>query len=143
MTDPTSPQASKWRRQNEMTTTLKPIKTDADYEAAMELLDSLWDAQPGSPGADQLEVLGILIDQYETQQFPISAPDAVEAVLFYMEQNGLERAEFGKLLGSRSRASEFLNHKASLSLTQIRKLNEAWNLPADILIQPVRERLNW
>ncbi|PKR57580.1 helix-turn-helix domain-containing protein [Thalassospira lohafexi] len=122
-----------------MTTTLKPIKTDADYEAAMELLNSLWDTQPGSPDADQLEVLGILIDQYETQQFPISAPDAVEVVLFHMAQNGIERPELGKLLGNRSRAFEFLNHKANLSLTQIRKLNEAWNIPADILIQPVRE----
>tara|TARA_E500000318_G_scaffold30282_1_gene30048 strand:+ start:1963 stop:2337 length:375 start_codon:yes stop_codon:yes gene_type:complete len=122
-----------------MTTPLKPIKTDADYEAAMELLDSLWDAQPGSPDADQLEVLGILIDQYETQQFPIAAPDAVEPVLFHMAQNGIERPELDKLLGSRSHASEFLNHKANLSLTQIRKLNEAWNIPADILIQPVRE----
>ncbi|MBO6808717.1 transcriptional regulator [Thalassospira sp.] len=118
---------------------IKPIKTEADYEAAMEQLEKLWDAKPGTPEADQLEVLGILIDQYEAQQFPIAAPDAVEAVLFYMEQNGLDRAELGKLLGSRSRASEFLNHKTSLSLTQIRKLNEAWNIPADVLIQPVRE----
>ncbi|MBO6772954.1 MULTISPECIES: transcriptional regulator [unclassified Thalassospira] len=118
---------------------LKPIKTEADYEAAMELVENLWDAKPGTAEADQLEVLGILIDQYETQRYPIAAPDAVEAVLFYMEQNGLERAELGKLLGSRSRASEFLNHKTSLSLTQIRKLNEAWNIPADVLIQPVRE----
>lgn len=118
---------------------LKPIKTEADYEAAMELVENLWDAKPGTAEADQLEVLGILIDQYETQQYPIAAPDAVEAVLFYMEQNGLERAELGKLLGSRSRASEFLNHKTNLSLTQVRKLNEAWGIPADILIQPVRE----
>ncbi|HAI29582.1 MAG: transcriptional regulator [Thalassospira sp.] len=118
---------------------IKPIKTEADYEAAMEQLEELWDAKPGTPEADQLEVLGILIDQYETQQFPIAAPNAVEAVLFYMEQNGLDRAELGKLLGSRSRASEFLNHKTSLSLTQIRKLNEAWGIPADVLIQPVRE----
>lgn len=118
---------------------IKPIKTEADYEAAMEQLEKLWDAKPGTPEADQLEVLGILIDQYETQQFPIAAPNAVEAVLFYMEQNGMDRAELGKLLGSRSRASEFLNHKTSLSLTQIRKLNEAWNIPADVLIQPVRE----
>lgn len=118
---------------------IKPIKTEADYEAAMEQLVKLWDAKPGTPEADQLEVLGILIDQYEAQQFPIAAPDAVEAVLFYMEQNGLDRAELGKLLGSRSRASEFLNHKTSLSLTQIRKLNEAWGIPADVLIQPVRE----
>jgi len=117
---------------------IKPIKTE-DYEAAMEQLEELWDAKPGTPEADQLEVLGILIDQYETQQFPIAAPNAVEAVLFYMEQNGLDRAELGKLLGSRSRASEFLNHKTSLSLTQIRKLNEAWGIPADVLIQPVRE----
>ncbi|URK19024.1 transcriptional regulator [Thalassospira sp. GO-4] len=118
---------------------LKPIKTEADYEAAMELVENLWDAKPGTAEADQLEVLGILIDQYEAQQYPIAAPDVVEAVLFYMEQNGLERAELGKLLGSRSRASEFLNHKTSLSLTQIRTLNEAWNIPADVLIQPVRE----
>ncbi|WP_412558073.1 helix-turn-helix domain-containing protein [Thalassospira sp. MIT1370] len=117
---------------------LKPIKTEADHEAAMELVENLWDAKPGTPEADQLEVLGILIDQYEAQQYPIAAPDAVEAVLFYMEQNGLERAELGKLLGSRSRASEFLNHKTSLSLTQIRKLNEVWGIPADILIQPIR-----
>ena len=118
---------------------IKPIKTEADYEAAMELVENLWDAKPGTAEADQLEVLGILIDQYEAQQYPIAAPDAVEAVLFYMEQNGLERAELGRLLGSRSRASEFLNHKTSLSLTQIRKLNEVWSIPADILIQPVRE----
>ncbi|MDG4721542.1 MULTISPECIES: helix-turn-helix domain-containing protein [Thalassospira] len=118
---------------------LKPIKAEADHEAAMELVENLWDAKPGTPEADQLEVLGILIDQYEAQQYPIAAPDAVEAVLFYMEQNGLDRAELGKLLGSRSRASEFLNHKTSLSLTQIRKLNEVWGIPADILIQPVRE----
>ncbi len=118
---------------------IKPIKTEADYEAAMEQLEELWETKPGTPEADQLEVLGILIDQYEAQQFPIAAPDAVEAVLFYMEQNGLDRAELGKLLGSRSRASEFLNHKTSLSLTQIRKLNEAWGIPADVLIQPVRE----
>lgn len=118
---------------------LKPIKTETDHEAAIEHLESLWGAKPGTPEADQLEILGILIDQYEAQKVPIAAPDTVEAVLFYMEQNGLERAELGKLLGSRSRASEFLNHKTSLSLTQIRKLNEAWNIPADILIQPVRE----
>lgn len=118
---------------------IKPIKSEADYEAAMEQLEDLWAAKPGTPEADQLEVLGILIDQYEAQQFPIAAPNAVDAVLFYMEQNGLDRAELGKLLGSRSRASEFLNHKTSLSLTQIRKLNEAWGIPADVLIQPVRE----
>lgn len=118
---------------------LKPIRTKADHDAALELLETLWDAKPGSPKADQLEILGILIDQYETAQFPISSPDPVEAVRFQMEQNGTERKELGELLGSRSRASEFLNHKTSLSLTQIRKLNEVWKIPANILIQPVRE----
>lgn len=122
-----------------MNAPLKPIRTKSDYEAAMQLIETLWDAKPGSPEADQLEILCILIDQYETAQFPISSPDPVEAVLFHMEQNGLERKELGELLGSRSRASEFLNHKSSLSLTQIRKLNEVWKIPADILIQPVRE----
>lgn len=122
-----------------MTTALKPIRTDADYKRATEMLETLWDAEPNSPEADQLEILGMLIDQYESQNIAISSPDPVETVLFYMEQNGLDRSELGKVLGSRSRASEFLNHKTSLSLTQIRKLNEAWNIPADILIQPVRE----
>ncbi|WP_217701920.1 type II toxin-antitoxin system HigA family antitoxin [Thalassospira sp. HF15] len=69
------------------------IKTEADYTAMMAKLEEFWDAKPGTPEADQLEVIGILIDQYEAQQLSIAATDAVEAVLFYMEQNGLERAE--------------------------------------------------
>lgn len=116
---------------------IRPIHNEADYEAALELMARLWDAEEGTEAHDQLELLGILVDHYETQQFPISAPDPVEAVLFHMEQNGMDRAELGKVLGSRSRASEFLNRKASLSLKQIRTLNATWHIPADILIRPV------
>ncbi|OKH89142.1 type II toxin-antitoxin system HigA family antitoxin [Thalassospira sp. TSL5-1] len=118
---------------------IKPIHTDADYENALELMGELWDAQEGTEAHDQLELLGILVDKYEEQRFPIAAPDPVEAVLFYMEQNGIERAELGRVLGSRSRASEFINRKAGLSLRQIRILHANWNIPADILIQPVEQ----
>ena len=79
----------------------------------------------------------ILVEKYEEEAFPISDPDPVHAVLFYIEQNGLERANLGKTLGSRSRASEFLNRKSDLSITQIRKLHKEWHIPANILIQPV------
>lgn len=66
------------RKSNKMNIPLKPIRTKADHDAALELLEMLWDAKPGSPEADQLEILGILINQYETARFPIASPDPVE-----------------------------------------------------------------
>lgn len=116
---------------------IKPIRSEKDHKAVLGMIEELWDAEPGSEAHDRLELLSILVEDYEEKSFPIDAPDPVEAVKFYLEQNGLERSALAKLLGSRSRASEFLNRKTGLSLTQIRKLNSAWHIPADILIQPV------
>ena len=117
---------------------IKPIRSEKDHKAMLGMIEELWDAEPGSEAHDRLELFSILVEDYEEKNFPIDAPDPVEAVKFYLEQNGLERSELARLLGSRSRASEFLNRKTGLSLTQIRKLNSAWHIPADILIQPVR-----
>jgi HTH-type transcriptional regulator/antitoxin HigA len=115
---------------------IKPIHSERAHREALAMVETLWDAEPGTRAHDRLELLGILIEDYEEKHFAIATPDPVEAVKFYLEQNGLERSELAKVLGSRSRASEFLNRKASLSLTQIRKLNSAWHIPAEILIQP-------
>lgn len=113
------------------------IHNAKDHRVMLLKIETLWDAEPDTAEHDELEVLSILVEKYEEQAFPISDPDPVQAVLFYIEQNGLERADLGKTLGSRSRASEFLNRKSDLSITQVRKLHEEWHIPADILIQPV------
>jgi len=113
------------------------IHNTEDHHAMLLKIESLWEAEPNTAEHDELEVLSILVEKYEEEAFPISDPDPVHAVLFYIEQNGLERANLGKTLGSRSRASEFLNRKSDLSITQIRKLHKEWHIPANILIQPV------
>jgi len=113
------------------------IHNTADHRSMLSKIEALWDAKPNTAEHDELEVLSILVEKYEEKTFPISDPDPVQAVLFYIEQNGLKRADLGKTLGSRSRASEFLNRKSDLSITQIRKLHDEWHIPADILIQPV------
>lgn len=116
---------------------VKPIHTKKDHKAALKAIEKLWDAEAGTPEHDTLELLGILVDDFEQKNFPIDAPDPVEAVLFHLEQNALEKSALSTLLGSRSRASEFLNRKTGLSLPQIRKLNSIWHIPAEILIQPL------
>ena len=116
---------------------IAPIHNDETHKEMLARIEELWEAEAGTPEHDELEVLSILVDNYEKEAFPIEAPDPVQAVLFFMEQNGMDRAELGKTLGSRSRASEFLNRKHDLSIKQIRTLNKEWNIPADILIQPV------
>lgn len=116
---------------------IKPIHSHSEHKKALEMIEELWNAEAGTAEHDALELLGILVDEFERKEYPIGAPDPVEAVLFYLEQNGLEKSSLSSLLGSRSRASEFLNRKANLSLSQIRKLNSTWHIPAEILIQPV------
>jgi len=116
---------------------LKPILNKEDYDNALNKLETLWSAEIGTPEHDYLGVLGILIADYEDKHYPVENPDPVEAVLFHLEQNGLDRADLGKLLNSRSRASEFFNRKRDLSLSQVRKICDVWHIPADILIRPV------
>ncbi|HCN84352.1 MAG TPA: transcriptional regulator [Sphingobacteriaceae bacterium] len=114
---------------------IKPIKTEKDYNAALERLELLFDAKKGSAEGDELEVLGILIDQYENEQFPIGFPDPIEAIKFRMEQMGYNQKDLTKIVGLKSRASEILNRKRKLSLEMIRQLHERLNIPTDVLIQ--------
>jgi HTH-type transcriptional regulator/antitoxin HigA len=114
---------------------IKPIKSDKDYTEALARLEMLFDAKKETPEGDELEILGILIDQYEHEHFPIDLPDPIEAIKFRMEQAGYKQSDLAKVVGLKSRASEILNRKRKLSLEMIRQLHENWNIPTDILIQ--------
>lgn len=114
---------------------IKPIKTEQDYNQALERLELIFDAKKDTPKGDELEVLGILIDRYENENFPIDLPDPIEAIKFRMEQMGYNQNDLAKIVGLKSRASEILNRKRKLSLEMIRKLHEALHIPTDVLIQ--------
>ena len=114
---------------------IKPIKTDKDYNQALERLEVIFDAKKGSSEGDELEVLGILIDKYENEHFPIGLPDPIEAIKFRMEQMGYSQSDLASIIGLKSRASEILNRKRKLSLEMIRQLHAALNIPTDVLIQ--------
>ena len=114
---------------------IKPIKTETDYNQALERLELIFDAKNGTPEGDELEILGILIDQYENEHFPIGLPDPIEAIKFRMEQMGYNQNDLANIVGLKSRASEILNRKRKLSLEMIRKLHDTLHIPTDVLIQ--------
>ena len=117
-----------------MTVTIRPIRNDKDYRAALVRNDALMDARAGSREADELDVLATLVDSYESRRYPIAAPSPIDAVLFRMEQAGLTRRDLEPLIGSRARVSEVLSGKRSLTLVMIRKLHARLDIPAESLI---------
>ena len=119
---------------------LKPIKTDADHEAALKEIESLWDAEEGTPESDRLEILATLVEAYEEARFPMDLPDPIEAIKFRLEQQGEDKSALVGIIGSRTRVYEVLRGDRPLSLTMIRKLNERLRIPAEVLIRPVRAR---
>ncbi len=90
---------------------IKPIKTEKDYEQALERLDMIFDAKKGTKKGDELEILSILIDNYEREKFPIGMPDPIEAIKFRMEQMGMKQKDLSEVIGFKSRVSEILNKK--------------------------------
>lgn len=114
---------------------IKPIKTEKDYHQALKRLELIFDSVKGSPEGDELEVLGILTDQYENEHFPLGLPDPIEAIKFRMEQMGYNQTDLASIVGLKSRASEILNRKRKLSLEMIRQLHDTLNIPTDVLIQ--------
>lgn len=113
---------------------LKPIKTKRDYRAALKQAERIWDAPAGSPAADALDILALLIADYETKHFPIADPDPIQFLEYVMESRGLTRKDLEPYLGSRARVAEVLNRARPLTLEMIRKLSEGLGLPADILV---------
>ena len=115
---------------------IRPIKTEADYEVALAEIERLFEAEPGTPEGDRLEILTTLVEAYEEVHYPIPAPDPIEAIRYYMESRGLVRRDLEPYIGSRARVSEILNRKRPLSLTMIRRLNKGLGIPAEVLIKP-------
>jgi HTH-type transcriptional regulator/antitoxin HigA len=119
---------------------VKPIRTEADYEAALVEVERLWGAKAGTPRGDRLDVLATLIDAYENEHYPMDPPDPIEAIKFRMEQQGLSRRDLEGIIGTRTRIAEVLNRRRSLSINMIRRLHEELGIPADILIRTSRKR---
>jgi len=113
---------------------IRPIRTKRDYARALRRIETLMDADPGSDEGDELEVLATLVDVYEEKHFPVGAVDPVEAILFRMDQQGLERKDLEPFIGSRHRVSEVLNRKRGLSLDMIRRLHAGLGIPLEVLI---------
>jgi|SRR5450759_4536739 HTH-type transcriptional regulator / antitoxin HigA len=114
---------------------IKPIRTEADYEAALKEVERLWGADPGTPDGDHFEVLFTLVESYEDQQYPILPPDPIEAIKYYMDSRGLDRQDLERYIGPSGRVSEVLSRKRPLTLVMIRKLNAGLGIPAEVLIQ--------
>lgn len=117
---------------------LRPIKTEADYQAALNEIEQLFDAALNTPEGDRLDVLTLLVEAYEEQHYDIAPPDPIEAILYHLESRGLSRSDLEPYLGSGARVSEVLNRKRPLTLDMIRRLHTGLGIPADVLIQPYR-----
>ncbi|MCC6922789.1 MAG: transcriptional regulator [Nitrosomonas sp.] len=117
---------------------IKPVKTDADYRAALKAVETLMSAEPDTPEGEKLDVLVTLIEAYEHKHFPLDLPDPVEAIKFEMEQKGLTIKDLEPMIGKSNRVYEVLNRKRTLTLPMIRKLHQELGIPAESLIkQPV------
>lgn len=114
---------------------IRPIKTKADYESALQETEKLWDAKKGTPEGDKLDILITLIEAWEDAQDPMVFPDPIEAIKFYMEQNGMTRKDLELFMGPKQRVSDVLNRKRPLSLSMIRKLSVGLGISVEVLIQ--------
>lgn len=122
---------------------LKVIKSEAEHQQAVAALLELMDRNPpeGSPEADELDVLSVLIERYEEEHFPIDLPGPIEAIRFRMEQQGLTQKDLAPYFGSASRVSEVLNGKRQLSINMMRKLNRELGIPAEVLLHEAGSEL--
>ena len=114
---------------------LKPIRNEADYRAALTDLEALWNAPDGSPEADRLEILALLVEAYENAHYPIPAPDPITFLEYVMESRGLSHQDLERYIGSQGQVFDIMNRVRPLSLAMIRRLSTGLNLPAGVLIQ--------
>lgn len=121
-----------------MTRAIRPIRTEADYEAALREINRLWGAKPDTPEGDRLEVLGVLVECYEKEHFPIDAPTAIEAIAFRIEQMGLGESVLEPIIGSRTLVHGIMTGRRQLTLEMIRRLHDELDISADVLIRPSR-----
>ena len=120
---------------------MRPIRNEEEYETALAEIEALWDVEPDTTEADQLDVLVMLVEAYEAEHHPIPAPDPIALILHVMEARGLTRRDMEAYLGTRARVSEVLNRRRRLSLDMIRRLHTGLGLPGDVLVKPYELRL--
>ena len=113
---------------------IQPIHNDADLDRAFARLEMLWDAQPGTSEADELEVLSILIEKYEDEHYPAVPSDPIEAIKFRMEQMGLTNKDLSPFIGRSGRVFEVLNRKRKLTINMIKKLHDGLKIPYESLL---------
>lgn len=113
---------------------IKAIKTEEDYQAALERLEKIFHAPIDTKEGDEAEILSILIEKFEDEHYPITAPDPIEAIKFRMEQLNMTNKDLAKIIGYKSRVSEIFNRKRKLTLNMIRNLHDELNIPYESLI---------
>ncbi len=121
-----------------MATELKPIRPEADHDAALEEVERLWGAKSGPPEGERLDVLATLIEVYEAKHYPMDPPDPIEAIRFRMEQRRLIRKDLEPMIGPRNRVADVLNRKRGLSIDMILHLHQQLGISAEVLIRPSR-----
>jgi HTH-type transcriptional regulator/antitoxin HigA len=114
---------------------IKPIKTNADYRAALKEIEMLMMVEPDTQEGEKLDVLVTLVEAYEQKHYPLDLPDPVEAIKFEMEQKGLTVKDLEPMIGKSNRVYEVLNRKRSLTLKMIWRLHEQLGIPAESLIK--------
>lgn len=117
---------------------VRPLRSEKDYDWALKEIEPYFAHPPkrGTPQADRFDVLADLIEVYEAKCWPVAPPDPIDAIRFRMEQAGLKQSDFGRLIGSQSRASEIMNRKRPLTMEQAYKLHREWQIPAEVLLKP-------
>ncbi|MDD3722628.1 MAG: transcriptional regulator [Lutibacter sp.] len=113
---------------------IKPIKTEKDYDKALERLELIFDATPNSTEGDEAEILSLLIDNYENKHYPIESPDPIEAIKIRMEEMNLKQKDLVGIIGGKSSVSEILNKKKKLTVEMIRELEKFLKIPASVLV---------
>jgi len=114
---------------------IKVIKTEEEYTKALKRLEVIFDAPSNTPDGDEAELLGILIEKYEDEHYPIDPPDPIEAIKFRMEQMEMNKKDLAKIIGYKSRVSEIFTRKRKLNLKMIRRLHDKMKIPYESLIK--------
>jgi HTH-type transcriptional regulator/antitoxin HigA len=122
---------------------IHPIRTEADYDAAVARIAKLIHAKLDTTEGEELDILATLVDAYEAKHHAIDAPDPIAAIQFRMEQQGLTRKSLEPLIGSRARVSEVMTRRRTLTLAMIRRVRNELGISADVLIgRPEKKRRN-
>jgi len=116
----------------------KILKTEEEYEAALEYVSQLMDSAPDTAEEEDLDLWSMLVEQYEIKHYPIDPPDPIEAIKFRMDQLGLQQKDLTRFIPAKSKVSEVLSRKRRLSLPMIRALHQHLGIPAEVLVREVQ-----